>query len=112
MVADGSWHRHRWPRRRRPPDAHRLRVLDRCRPHLGAGGERILLARSRGAIMKPSVSLRQHYTAVMAAFARWPAISNVRIFGSVAEGDDRETSNLNLLVDAASGTSYFDLGAI
>ncbi|MHB8267117.1 nucleotidyltransferase family protein [Bradyrhizobium sp.] len=62
--------------------------------------------------MKPSGALRENYAEVMAVFARWPLISNVRVFGSVAEGDDRETSDLNLLVDAADGTSYYDLAEI
>lgn len=35
--------------------------------------------------------------------------SNVRVFGSVARGDAGEASDVDLLVDFASGSSLFDL---
>lgn len=38
-------------------------------------------------------------------------IRNVRIFGSVARGEAREQSDLDLLVDVAPGRSLFDLVA-
>jgi len=34
---------------------------------------------------------------------------NVRVFGSVARGDDRPTSDIDLLVDMESGRSLLDL---
>lgn len=37
-------------------------------------------------------------------------ISNIRVFGSVARGEDKEGSDLDLYVDAAPGTTLFDLG--
>ncbi len=39
-------------------------------------------------------------------------VSNARIFGSVARGDDREGSDLDLLVDLDTGTSLVDLVGI
>ncbi|MEQ6901828.1 nucleotidyltransferase family protein [Nocardioides sp. YIM 152588] len=39
-------------------------------------------------------------------------VSNARVFGSVARGDDREGSDLDLLVDFAPGTTLFDLVGI
>ena len=38
--------------------------------------------------------------------------SNVRVFGSAARGDDREESDLDLLVDWAPRTSLFDVGGL
>jgi len=37
---------------------------------------------------------------------------NVRVFGSVARGEDTETSDLDLLVDPLPGATLLDLGAI
>jgi uncharacterized protein len=37
---------------------------------------------------------------------------NPRVFGSVARGEDTETSDLDLLVDTTESTSLFDLAAI
>jgi predicted nucleotidyltransferase len=36
-------------------------------------------------------------------------VSNPRLFGSVARGDDQEGSDVDLLVHFASGTSLFDI---
>jgi predicted nucleotidyltransferase len=36
-------------------------------------------------------------------------VTNARIFGSVARGDDHEGSDLDLLVDFAPGTSLVDI---
>lgn len=36
-------------------------------------------------------------------------ITNARLFGSVARGDDHESSDVDLLVDVPEGTSLFDL---
>jgi uncharacterized protein len=37
---------------------------------------------------------------------------NVRIFGSVARGDARQDSDLDVLVDMEPGSSLFDIGAL
>lgn len=38
--------------------------------------------------------------------------SNVRIFGSVARGEDRDESDIDFLVDMAPDRSLFDLGGL
>ena len=38
--------------------------------------------------------------------------SNVRVFGSVAQGDDTDDSDLDLLIDPSPETTLFDIGAI
>jgi predicted nucleotidyltransferase len=57
---------------------------------------------------RPSVALAASRAAVKGALARH-GLSNPRIFGSVARGDDTEGSDLDLLVDARRGTSLLDL---
>ena len=57
---------------------------------------------------RPSVALAASRAVVKAALARH-GLSNPRVFGSVARGDDTEGSDLDLLVDARRGTSLLDL---
>ncbi len=37
-------------------------------------------------------------------------MTNVRVFGSVARGDERAESDVDLLVDVAPGVGLFELG--
>jgi predicted nucleotidyltransferase len=41
---------------------------------------------------------------------RYPMLANLRVFGSVARGDDTEKSDIDFLVDALPGTTLFNLG--
>ena len=59
--------------------------------------------------MKPSIALEHKRAAVRAAASRFRT-ANPRIFGSVLHGDDRDGSDLDVLVDALPGTTLFDLG--
>mgnify|MGYP003460279671 FL=1 len=61
--------------------------------------------------MKPSTALALHRDAVRNAVARRSA-ANPRVFGSVARGEDRDGSDIDLLVDALPGATLFDLGAL
>jgi predicted nucleotidyltransferase len=58
--------------------------------------------------MRPSEILHSKRELVRAIVARHRA-ANVRVFGSVLRGDDREGSDIDLLVDAAPDTSLLDL---
>ena len=49
--------------------------------------------------------------AVRAVIARYP-VSNPRVFGSVARGEDDEASDLDLLVDPTERTTLFDLAGL
>ena len=49
--------------------------------------------------------------AILALAAKYGA-SNVRIFGSVAEGKADEASDVDFLVDMAPGRSLFDMGGL
>lgn len=52
--------------------------------------------------------LVEHREAILRAAAHRHA-SNVRVFGSVARGEDRPDSDIDLLVDVEPGTTAFDL---
>jgi predicted nucleotidyltransferase len=58
--------------------------------------------------MKPSISLANHRDQVRAILQRF-GMDNPRLFGSAARGDDHDHSDLDILVDAARGTSLYDL---
>ena len=58
--------------------------------------------------MKPSETVAIHRDQLLTIAARHGA-SNLRVFGSVATGADKEGSDIDLLVDVRQGTSLFDL---
>lgn len=61
--------------------------------------------------MRPSEALSLHRALVLALAYQHRAV-NVRVFGSVLAGTDTERSDLDLLVDAQSGATLFDLGEL
>ena len=61
--------------------------------------------------MKPSDALRVHRDFIRRAVESHRAC-NGRVFGSVAHGNDRDGSDLDLLVDTLPGTTLFDLGGL
>ena len=61
--------------------------------------------------MKPSNALSKHRFAIRGAVARFK-MANPRVFGSTARNDDRDGSDLDLLVDPLPGLSLFDQGAL
>ena len=61
--------------------------------------------------MKPSHALESNRIAIRTVVERHRA-RNARVFGSVLHGDDREDSDLDILVDPTPETTMFDIGAI
>lgn len=61
--------------------------------------------------MKPSVALKMNRAAIRAAVSRYRT-ANPRVFGSVLHGDDREGSDIDILVDALPGVTLFQLGGL
>ncbi len=61
--------------------------------------------------MRPSQALSQHREVVCLAAARY-RVANPRVFGSALHGNDREGSDLDLLVDPLPGATLFDLGGL
>lgn len=61
--------------------------------------------------MRPSEMLEKNRDAIRAATKRFNA-ANPRVFGSVARGDDRPDSDIDILVDALPGSTLFSLGGL
>lgn len=62
-------------------------------------------------MMRPSEALAKHRDEVLEIIARYP-VSNPRVFGSVARGDDTEGSDVDILVDNGNFASTFDLAGL
>jgi len=62
--------------------------------------------------MLPSELLHIHRKEILEILARYPMISNVRLVGSVARGEDTESSDIDFLVDTSPGTTLFDIGGL
>ncbi|KIZ41781.1 MULTISPECIES: nucleotidyltransferase domain-containing protein [Rhodopseudomonas] len=60
--------------------------------------------------MKPSISLANHRDQVRAILQDF-GLSNPRLFGSAARSADHDSSDLDVLVDAAPDTSLYHLAA-
>lgn len=61
--------------------------------------------------MRPSQALEMNRDRIREVALR-NRVTNVRVFGSVLRGEDLEESDLDILVEPTSETTYFDLGAI
>ncbi|MBJ2157898.1 nucleotidyltransferase family protein [Variovorax sp. IB41] len=61
--------------------------------------------------MRPSEALSRHRSRIL-EIAKHHHVSNVRVFGSVMRGEDGPGSNLDLLVEPTTQTTYMDIGAI
>lgn len=58
--------------------------------------------------MKPSEKIQQHQQQIQ-QLAQQFGLTNLRIFGSVAKGQDTDTSDLDLIVDTSPTTTLFDI---
>jgi predicted nucleotidyltransferase len=61
--------------------------------------------------MRPSEALRLHREEIR-RIVESRCATNPRVFGSVLNGSDSETSDLDILVDPTPETSIFDIGEI
>jgi predicted nucleotidyltransferase len=61
--------------------------------------------------MRPSEALAKNREATLAIIGRYQ-VSNPRIFGSTARGEDSEGSDLDILVDHDGRISTFDLARL
>ncbi len=52
-----------------------------------------------------------HKAEIREIASRYP-VANIRVFGSAIHGDDRDSSNIDLLVDALPEATLFDLGGL
>lgn len=61
--------------------------------------------------MRPSQVIVQYREALLEV-ARRHGASNLRVFGSIARGEDTTGSDIDLLIDVPRGTTYFDLARL
>jgi predicted nucleotidyltransferase len=61
--------------------------------------------------MKPSLALNGHRDDIRRIVAANRGL-NPRVFGSIARREDRDDSDLDLLIDADDGLSLFDMAAM
>jgi predicted nucleotidyltransferase len=61
--------------------------------------------------MRPSEALQLHRKEIRLIVEQHHA-KNARVFGSVLDGEDTETSDLDLLVDTTEQTTLFDIAKI
>ncbi len=60
--------------------------------------------------MRPSAALKKYRVKIKAIIKEHKA-ANARVFGSVLNGTDTETSDLDILIDPDQGMTLFDIGA-
>jgi uncharacterized protein len=61
--------------------------------------------------LRPSEALALHRDQVRMIIANYP-LSSPRLFGSTARNEDREDSDLDIIVAHAGGLTYFDLARL
>lgn len=61
--------------------------------------------------MRPSALVRQHIVQMKEAISHYP-VRNPRLFGSSARGDDRQDSDVDILVDPLPQTTLYDLAEL
>jgi len=61
--------------------------------------------------MRPSIALENDREQVREVLQRF-GMGNPRVFGSAARGEDNDASDLDISVDAPTGTSLHDFAAI
>ncbi|MBN9035422.1 MAG: nucleotidyltransferase domain-containing protein [Rhizobiales bacterium] len=61
--------------------------------------------------MRPSEALARHREKVLEIIARYP-VSNPRVFGSVARGEDIEGSDVDILVERIGPLTLIDLARL
>ena len=61
--------------------------------------------------MRPSEALAKHREEVLAILAKYP-VSNPRVFGSVARGEDTEASDLDIVVEVGGVMTLFDMAQL
>jgi predicted nucleotidyltransferase len=61
--------------------------------------------------MRPSEALARHRDEVLRIIGRYP-VSNPRVFGSVARGEDVEGSDIDILVEREGPLTFIDLARL
>lgn len=62
--------------------------------------------------MKPSELLHLHKDEILRRFSKRKNLSNLRVFGSVARGEDTIESDIDFLVSTAPNATLLDIGGL
>jgi predicted nucleotidyltransferase len=62
--------------------------------------------------MLPSEILRKKRDEIKEILKHYPMVENLRVFGSVARGEDTIKSDIDFIIDDLPGTTLFDLGGL
>jgi predicted nucleotidyltransferase len=62
--------------------------------------------------MRPSEIVKLHRDEILQVMQKYPMLTNLRIFGSVARGEDTEKSDVDFVVDSGPDTTLFDMGGL
>lgn len=57
-------------------------------------------------------TFKKHRNEILFRFSKRNKLSNLRVFGSVARGEDTEDSDIDFLVSTSPGTTLLDLGGL
>lgn len=67
---------------------------------------------SGGYLMGKALEIYNRHKAEIREIASRYPVANIRVFGSIIHGDDKDASDIDLLVDALSEATLFDLGGL
>lgn len=62
--------------------------------------------------MRPSLLVQARRSEILKILERYPMLTNLRVCGSVARGEDNENSDVDFLVDPGPNATLFDLGGL
>ena len=62
--------------------------------------------------MRPSEILEKNRQNILNIFDKYPRLDNLRVFGSVARGEDTDTSDIDFLVKPLANATLFDMGGL
>ncbi len=62
--------------------------------------------------MLPSILLQARKHEIRTILERYPMLSNIKVCGSVARGEDSEGSDIDFLVEPGPEATLFDLGGL
>lgn len=62
--------------------------------------------------MRPSEILKIKRREIREVFNKYQQVTNPRVFGSVARGEDTDSSDLDILIDYPKGMNLFTLGGL
>jgi predicted nucleotidyltransferase len=62
--------------------------------------------------MLPSEIVKIHREEILQIMQKYPRLTNLRIFGSVARGEDTEKSDIDFVIDPSPGATLFDMAGL